>query len=379
MYSIYFVLLTTLTHFATASTDPKHLVKLRDFIKPYLTCPEPEKYTYRFYTCPSHFWPEIMHKFVPAMEGLNAWMKQKLGGELAVHMAFMLGSNVADYTMKELVQVKEELKAWLLLNRYLKFRSGWEYEKPTYKCLAATLSSLTEMDLTQVSRLPYGGDSDRFDEINELVNDPGKARLLDGLKRATENDFEMSRMLKSLSRWMKRTDRTKGKYDPFKDHIFYAASNDYLKSISVNQLRSETVAVPDFEKDAELRDLVKLLLAHEFSAQSEEGVLPKEFMPEFPGKDYLLDFVTRIRGDTRADEEGEDCRQSIREAMALTREQTNWRGMCQLNKCVMEGLSQVPDSFFEEYQALSKEERWKFQNMLGKASLPRFYNTYRSE
>ena len=43
--------------------------------------------------------------------------------------------------------------------------------------------------------LPYGGNSDRFDEINRMVNDPGKARLLDGLKRAAGNHFEMDRML----------------------------------------------------------------------------------------------------------------------------------------------------------------------------------------
>ena len=49
-----------------------------------------------------------------------------------------------------------------------------------------------------MSRLPYHGNSDLFEEINELVSDPGKARLLDGLKRASRNDFEMSNMLVSL-------------------------------------------------------------------------------------------------------------------------------------------------------------------------------------
>ena len=53
------------------------------------------------------------------------------------------------------------------------------------------------MDLGRVSRLPYRGDNDLFEEINELVDDPKKARLLDGLKRASRNDFEMSHMLKS--------------------------------------------------------------------------------------------------------------------------------------------------------------------------------------
>ena len=60
------------------------------------------------------------------------------------------------------------------------------------------------MELTQVSRLPYGVDSDLFDEINELVGSPMKARLLDGIKRASKNDLEMSRMFVSLRRWMER-------------------------------------------------------------------------------------------------------------------------------------------------------------------------------
>ena len=53
-----------------------------------------------------------------------------------------------------------------------------------------------------MSKLPYGGDSDRFDEINKLVDNPMKARLLDGVKRATKNSFEMSHMLASLRRWV---------------------------------------------------------------------------------------------------------------------------------------------------------------------------------
>ena len=52
--------------------------------------------------------------------------------------------------------------------------------------------------------MPYNGEEDMFAEINELVNDPGKARLLDGLKRAARNHFEMDRMLKSLRRWLAR-------------------------------------------------------------------------------------------------------------------------------------------------------------------------------
>ena len=56
-----------------------------------------------------------------------------------------------------------------------------------------------------MSKLPYGGDSDRFDEINKLVDNPMKARLLDGVKRASKNSFEMSRMLASLRQMGRKT------------------------------------------------------------------------------------------------------------------------------------------------------------------------------
>ena len=130
MHSFYFVLLTTLIHFvATARTgqaDPEHLVKLRDFVKPYFTCPAPQWYI-KFYTCPSHFWPEIIHKVAPLMKELSAWKKQKLGGDLWGYMAYMVGPEIANYKVEELAQVEEESKAWRLLNRYLNvcIRISW--------------------------------------------------------------------------------------------------------------------------------------------------------------------------------------------------------------------------------------------------------------
>ena len=362
LYSFYFILLIGLTGFAaTSTTDSEHLVKLRDFVKPYFTCPV-STWPFRFYTCPSHFWPEIVHKFIPEIQKLSAWMKQKLGGDLWAYMAYMLESPIANYRVEELVRVEEETKAWLLLNRYLKF--GKKNSPPTFMCLATTLNSLTDVDLGQVSRLSYGGDGDRFDEINEFVDDPKKARLLDGLKRASRDHFEMSRMLRSLNRLLKR----KTYWDALKGNILYAALDDNLKNISMEQLRSETVTAPDFEKNAELRDLVQLLFGEKFHGQPKLGILPKESMPSFPGKDYLIDFVTRIREETQ---DNAMCRQSISNAMILFHEHRKW-GDIQLpfNKCVMKGLSQLPDSFFAEYQALSELEQRKLQGMLKEASLP---------
>ena len=103
---------------------------------------------------------------------------------------------------KELREVMDEAKAWTLLTHYLKFDKS-KYDT-TLRCLTNTLNSLTAIDLTRVSMLPYGGNRDRFDEINRIVNDPKKARLLDGMKRATRNDHEMSWMIKSLRRWLAR-------------------------------------------------------------------------------------------------------------------------------------------------------------------------------
>ena len=106
--------------------------------------------------------------------------------------------------------------------------------------------------------LPYGGNRDRFDEINRIVNDPKKARLLDGMKRATRNDHEMSWMIKSLRRWLARDDRI------MKYSIFYIAFNDAVRRIPIDQLRAETVKVPDFEGDKELTRLFEMIFSGSF-------------------------------------------------------------------------------------------------------------------
>lgn len=369
MYSFYFVLLTTLIHFvATARTgqaDPEHLVKLRDFVKPYFTCPAQQWYI-KFYTCPSHFWPEIIQKVVPAMEELSAWMMQKLGGDLWAYMAYTVGPEITNYKVEELVQVEEESKAWRLLNRYLMFASEFHGMERTCECLTITLNSLTDVDLGQVAKLPYGGNSDRFDEINELVNDPKKARLLDGLKRASRDDFEMTRMLKSLTRWLKRP-FSEGS---FKALIYHTAFKAGLKSMPTERLRSKTVTAPDFEKNTELRDLVRLFFRRDFRAHVMSSALSKESMPPFPGRDYLVDFMTRLREETEGNKR---CRESIATTIRVLYMQTELDDIhLSFNMCVMKGLSQLPDSFFNDYQALGEVDQIKFQKMLTKASLPEF-------
>ena len=217
-----------------------------------------------------------------------------------------------------------------------------------------------------MARLPYGGNSDRFDEINELVNDPKKARLLDGLKRASRDDFEMTRMLKSLTRWLKRP-FSEGSFKAF---IYYTAFKEGLKSMSVEQLRSETVTAPDFEKNTELRDLVRLFFRLDFRAHVVLSDLSKESMPPFPGRDYLIDFMTRLREETEGHKR---CRESIATTIRVFYVQTELDDIhLSFNMCVMKSLSQLPDSFFDDYQALGEAEQNKFQEMLTKASLPQF-------
>lgn len=375
LYSFYFILLTMLTHLPATSTttnpdklEQAHLVKLRDVLKLHLACPLPQNVPLRVYTCPSHFWPEILQTFVPAMDALSAWMKQKLGGDIWVYMARAQGPKITGYKVETLAGVEEEAKAWMLLNRYLKFNEN--DAALAYECLAATLGSLTDIDLGQVSRLPYGGDSDRFDEINELVNDPKKARLLDGLKRAARDHFEMSRMLKLLTEWLSRETYQ----DAFKSRIFNAAFDNNLKIIPVEQLRLKTVTAPDFERDPELVKLFELLLRGDFSTQLESGILPKKSVLSFPGRDYIHDFVARIREDT---EDNKICRSVIVDIMILFNKQSKWDDTQLLfNKCVMKGMSQLPDSFFEDYLALDNMEHFYLELMLKKASLPYFDKEY---
>ena len=120
-----------------------------------------------------------------------------------VSLGRYVGAEIVKYDAKELAEIKDEANVWMLLNRHLDFEAHI-YDK-TQECLTDTLNSLTEVDLEQVSRLEYNGDSDLFEEINGLVNDPNKARLLDGLKRASKNHDEMTHMLVSLRRWLKRS------------------------------------------------------------------------------------------------------------------------------------------------------------------------------
>ena len=206
-YLAYLLLALLLTcSVGPSGTKPvsERVQKLFNIMKSHMaTCPK-ERNEFSFYKCPSHLWPEIVQNFIPLASSLGTWIKQRIGAGAAFwyHLANYLKDQMVQYDPQELGEIRDEAIAWMLLNRYLKFEE--RNCNDTFKCLAPTLNALTDLELDQVSRLPYHGNSDLFEEINELVNDPGKARLLDGLKRASRNDFEMSNMLVSLRRWLKR-------------------------------------------------------------------------------------------------------------------------------------------------------------------------------
>ena len=167
------------------------------------TCPKGGS-RFSLYEYPSHLWPDIVQNFIPMVSSLGRWIKQRIGAGAAVwyYLTKRLKGQIDKYDPQELGEIRDETIAWTLLTRYLKFEV--RNYNGIFKCLKPVLNAVTDLELEHVSRLPYHGNNDLFEEINELVNDPGKARLLEGLKRASRNDFEMSNMLASLRRWLKR-------------------------------------------------------------------------------------------------------------------------------------------------------------------------------
>ena len=235
-YLAYLLLALLLTcSVGPSGTKPvsERVQKLFNIMKSHVaTCPK-EGSGLSFYECPSHLWPEIMQNFIPMVSSLGTWIKQRIGAGAVLwyHLAKHLGDQIVKYDPQELGKIRDEAIAWTLLSRYLKFE-GRDRSNIRH-CLASTLNAVTDLELAQVSRLPYHGNSDLFEEINELVNDPGKARLLDGLKRASRNDLEMSNMIASLRRWLKRPQGDKEAMA-----IFYAAFDIDMRSIPTETTES---------------------------------------------------------------------------------------------------------------------------------------------
>ena len=316
------------------------------------------------YECPSHLWPEIVQNFIPMVSSMGTWIKQRIGADAAIWylLAKHLGDQILKYDPQELGEIRDEAVAWTLLNRYLGFEVS-NYND-TIDCLAPTLNALTDLELNQVSRLPYHGNSDLFEEINELVNDPGKARLLDGLKRASRNDVEMSNMLASLRRWLKRSQE-----DREIVAIFYAAFESGMKSIPTEQLNPETMSMPNFKGDTELVGVVSVIFNPSFydELDTNESFLQDSLPQSLPGRDQIISLLTRLGDETRGDRA---CRGIMEFALQSYQSPKDWEEVFSHNVCGMMGLSKLPDEIFEGREKLTEDEQHTLNKMLLAANLP---------
>ena len=343
-----------------SSTEPVsgRVQKLFNIMKSHVaTCPKEGK-GFSLYKCPSHLWPEIMQNFIPVVSSLQMWIKQRIGAGAApwYHLAKELRDQIVKYDPQELGEIRDETIAWMLLNRYLKFgvRNYWD----TLQCLAPIMDSITDLELNQVSRLPYHGNSDLFEEINELVNDPRKARLLDGLKRASRNDFEMNNMLASLRRLLKRSQE-----DRETVAIFYAAFDIDMKSIPIEQLNAEAISVPNFQGDLELAGVFSVIFSSRLYIQLDKNksFLHDSLPQSLPGRGHIISVLTRLGDETR---DAQGCRNVMEYALESYRGPKGWDEVLSYDACRMKGWSKLPDEFFEEYKKLDRDEQFELYDLL---------------
>lgn len=366
-YLTYFVLVLLLTHTVGPTgtgVESNKLQRLFDIMQSHFSeCPEEPDPS--FYTCPSHLWPEILQNFIPMTKSLRVWIRRRLSidADIWCHLVRAFSTDVFQFDEQSLVEIRDEFKTWTLLNHYLKLELDQLDTNDIYECLLATLDSLTDVDLGLLSQLPYGGNSDRFGEINELVNDPKKARLLDGLKRASRDDLEMSRMLKSLRRWLKREDLD------IRAIIYFAGREKDIGSIPVDQLHAKPTTVPNFKGDKELENFFTLTGHFNIYAKFEQNKsMFQESLPQsFSNRDNLIDFLTRVGNDAEAFRQ---CKWAIESTLKELQGSILWDKVVTYNEYMMKGLSKLPDEFFEAYAKLNKEERNQLHDMLRGANLP---------
>ena len=213
-----------------------------------------------------------------------------------------------------------------------------------------------------MSRLPYHGNSDLFEEINELVNDPKKARLLDGLKRASRNDFEMSNMLASLRRWLKRPQA-----DKEAKLIFSAAFDISLRNTPTEQLNPETIAVPNFKGDMELAGVFSVIFNPSlYELGTNKSFLHDSLPPTLPGRHQIITVLNRL-GDGIGGHWG--CMNVMRTSLEFYQGPKYWEEVLSYNVYMMKGLSKIPDEFFEEFGKLKGKEDQALNRMLFNANL----------
>ena len=87
------------------------------------------KSTYPLYGCPSHLWPDLVHNFVPTIKLLEGWIKQRIGagGDIWFLMLRYAFGVMTTMNEKELLEIRDEVSTWLLLNRHLTFDPSGYY------------------------------------------------------------------------------------------------------------------------------------------------------------------------------------------------------------------------------------------------------------
>ena len=348
-YLAYLLLALLLTcSVGPSDTEPvsERVQKLFNTMKYHVaTCPKEGK-GFSLYKCPSHLWPEIIQNFIPVVSSLQMWIRQRIGVGVVFWSCLVdyLEDQIVKYDPQELGKIRDEAIAWTLLNRYLNFEG--QKRLTTRRCLTATLNALTDLELEQVSRLPYHGNTDLFEEINELVNDPKKTRLLDGLKRASRNDFEMSNMLVSLRHWLNRSE-----YSKEAQAIFHTAFNPEMTSLPTEQLNPETISVPNFKEDMEVAGMFTVIFNPSFydELDTNESFLHDSLPQSLPGRDHIISILTRFVDEAR---DAQICGDIVEIALKSYQSPKEWDEVLSYNVCMMKGLSKIPDEFFEEYEKL---------------------------
>ena len=125
-YLAYLLLALLLTSSVGPSgTEPvsERVQKLFNIMKSHMaTCPK-EGRRFLFYKCPSHLWPEITQNFIPVVSSLEMWIRQRIGAGVALWylLAKYLRDQIIKYDPQELGEIRDEVIAWTLLNRYLNY------------------------------------------------------------------------------------------------------------------------------------------------------------------------------------------------------------------------------------------------------------------
>ena len=79
-YTLLALLLACSANGTSTEAGSEKVQKLFNTFQSHMSACPREGDTFDFYVCPSHFWPEILHNFIPVARGLEAWIRHRIGG-----------------------------------------------------------------------------------------------------------------------------------------------------------------------------------------------------------------------------------------------------------------------------------------------------------